>query len=492
MNSYSFPYPKASDCNAHALVYGSTTLTYSDLKEAVAERANWLQENQIERVAIGMDNHLEWVLFDLACLTSNVCCIPLPGYFTESQTNHILMETGTSSILTLKPEPILNRALSCETPFDGVYLQNVEIEQVVHLPEGTQKITFTSGSTGSPKGVCLSIENQINVAESLKTVTGLSRPVFLSLLPLATLLENVAGVYGTLMAGGTVVLANENDRGFSGSKLVSPESMLVLLSKTSPNALNLVPELLMVLLNACQQGWKAPESLQFIAVGGSKVDPKLLTAAAQLGLPVYQGYGLSECASVVAINHINDNDLNSVGQILPHLQGHCRIENGELVVSNNVFLGYIHDPQTWAPKEVRTGDLASLGSENENRLFIEGRKKNLLINSFGRNISPEWPESLLLATGQFRHVVVFGDAKPFCTALLVPLNPMLTASDLTPVMAAVNAQLPDYAQIQKWFIADQPLSSGNGLLTANMRPKRNAIFNYFSAQIEELYSSQQA
>ena len=378
----------------------------------------------------------------------------------------------------------VNFAALCECDAVSLNVYQLAQEKSLVAPNGTSKITYTSGSTGTPKGVCLSTENQIAVASALLSSIGLHKPRHLCLLPLPTLLENIAGVYCPMLASGTVIIASDADRGFEGSRLVNPSALLNCISKAKPSCLILVPELLQVLVMASKNNWQAPSSLQFIAVGGSRVSASLLAEARGLGLPVYQGYGLSECSSVVCINTPNNDDVTSVGSLLPHLK--AAIINNELVVSGNAFLGYLEDQGSWYNDLVFTGDIASI---KNNKIYIEGRIKNTIINSFGRNISPEWIESELLATGLFQQAVVVGDSRPFCIAVLVPISEQITHTTITNAIDKVNSHLPDYAQIKENLTLRRSMTFEDGLYTANMRPKREQINQYYQLKIDAIYAN---
>ncbi|MGB4562895.1 MAG: AMP-binding protein, partial [Methylophilaceae bacterium] len=132
------------------------------------------------------------------------------------------------------------------------------------------------------------------------------------------------------------------------------------------------------------------DSLKFIAVGGAKVPVNLIEQGRALGLPVYEGYGLSECSSVVAVNTQSSNRVGSVGNILPSRK--VRIIDDEIEVYLHEGLRYLKG-ESIAPGWYKTGDL---GYIQDDFLYVNGRKKNLVITSVGRNISPEWPEALLL------------------------------------------------------------------------------------------------
>jgi long-chain acyl-CoA synthetase len=473
--------------NKIALVQQDKQLTYQALADSVTARKDWLIEQQVSRVAIAMDNTIEWVLFDLACQDAELCCVPVPSFFSPQQTAHLLNESGIELMLTQDKNSPSDRNSpanhdATESPFDGVFITRLAAQNEPEIPTGTNKITFTSGTTGSPKGVCLSNEAQLNVAHSLAEAVALQDVRHLCLLPLATLLENIAGIYAPLLVGGTIVLASQEERGFSGSRLAQPQQLLALISQQQPTSLILVPELLSLFVGAGQQGWKPPQSLKFIAVGGGKVAAGLVQKAHALGLPVYQGYGLSECASVVSLNTPAQEDQASAGAALPHNQLH--IEQGELVITGNLFLGYLNQPESFYPQEVRTGDLVSL---TNGFLNIDGRQKNIIINSFGRNLSPEWVEAELMATGYFREALVFGEAKPYCGALLSPAAAHITEDQIQQVISMVNQQLPDYARIGTWIPLAQPLMTIPGMVTATGKPIRDKILAHFAGQIEPLY-----
>ena len=465
-----------------ALQSGQTTLTYGQLNQAVASRVSWLQAQQVKRVAIALDNSIEWVLFDLACQQAELCCVPVPGFFIEQQRYHLLNQAAIELLITASDQ---QKKLSSaqQSPYAGIVFERLTPLHEPQIPHGTSKITFTSGTTAAPKGVCLSTQSQLQVARTLTEAIGLQQVRHLCLLPLATLLENIAGVYAPLMVGGTVILADQQSRGFEGSRLLHPQQLLTLIQQHQPHTLILVPELLRLLVTCCQQGWQAPKSLAFIAVGGGHVASTLIEQARQLGLPVYQGYGLSECASVVALNTAEHNNINSAGRLLPHVQ--CRIENHELVVSGNVFLGYLNQPDSFYPTEVHTGDLVSI---EQDYLHIQGRSKHILINSFGRNISPEWVEAELLASGLLKDVLLFGEGRPGCGVLLSPVTEHISEHQLQQLMTAVNQRLPDYARVTCWLRLSQPLYTIPGLVTATGKPVRERILQHFASQIDDLYA----
>lgn len=474
-------------------VYQSQEIVLRDGKreirtDALADRAHKFKASLPARLTgpVGLlaDNGCDWVIADLACQDCDRCLLPLPTFFSDSQIEHALNSSAANLLLTDRPLPDSDFEY-CE-PVAGTELLMYQRQQPGKsslLPEGTGKITFTSGSTGMPRGVCLSHAQQIQQARALADAVDIDKPNHLCLLPLSTLLENIAGVYAPLLSHGQVIVPSLQELGFNGSSLQDSKRLLQSISQYQPDSLILVPQLLQLLVGAATSGWKTPESLKFIAVGGSRVANGLLKQASELGLPVFEGYGLSECCSVVSLNTPRDQQQGSTGRPLPHLD--VTLDEGEVIIRGNNMLGYVGDASTWFPDSIRSGDLGSI--DNNGFLTIQGRRKNLLINSMGRNISPEWIEAEILAHPGLAEAVVFGDAQPYCVALITRRDPDLSEVAVAEWLDAVNSKLPDYARIQNWRLLVTQLHEHPGLLTDNGRPRRDAISKQFAAHIDELY-----
>jgi long-chain acyl-CoA synthetase len=458
---------------------GAHDLDARELTRRVRVLAGLLQARACKRIALQADNGCDWIVADLACQEAGVPCVPLPLFFTPAQQQHVFESCGIDAVLTQLPQSGAAESI----PGTSLNLLRRSVERVPELPAGTSKITFTSGSTGTPKGVCLATAQQWRQASVLRDAVGISAPVHLCVLPLATLLENLAGVYAPLLAGGTVVLRGMAELGFSGSGLRDPHKFLDTVASVRPDSLILVPQLLRLLVNAVRLGWRAPP-LKFIAVGGARVGAALIHEARALGLPVYEGYGLSECASVVSLNTPAADAPGSSGRVLPHVN--VSIVDGEIQVAGNAMLGYLGDPASWNPPRIATGDLGHVDANGF--LHIDGRRKNLLISSYGRNISPEWVESELLGSALIAEAVVFGDGRPSCVALLTPAQRDATDEAIAAAISAVNATLPDYARVKRWLRLPAPLAAGKDLLTPNGRPRRDRIEELYGAQINALYA----
>jgi long-subunit acyl-CoA synthetase (AMP-forming) len=132
-----------------------------------------------------------------------------------------------------------------------------------------------------------------------------------------------------------------------------------------------------------------------------------------------------------------------------------------------------------------TGDLGHL--DDAGFLHIDGRRKNVIITAFGRNVSPEWPEAELLAGPAIAQAAVFGEARAQLCAVVVPLGTTVPDAVLQAEVDAANRRLPDYARIGVWVRADAAFSVGNGQATANGRVQRAAVLAQYAAQLDAAY-----
>ncbi|HZX30479.1 MAG TPA: AMP-binding protein [Rhodocyclaceae bacterium] len=435
-------------------------------------------------LAVLADNSPAWAIADLAALQAGTPHLPLPSFFSAAQLAWALEQTAADAVLTDQPERIgaLDLGFAVTGSWQGLKLLR-RVVSPIDLPPGTAKISFTSGSTGTPKGVCLSAAGLFATARAVgERLAGLPLKRHLSVLPLSLLLENVAGIYAPLMRGMSIHLPPLATLGWQGMAGFAPGSLQAAVEAAAPDSVILVPELLKVWVLYLQAtGRKAPAQLGFVAVGGARVAPALLAGARACGLPAYQGYGLTECGSVVSLNCPGD-DGEGVGRPLGHAR--TRVQDGELFIRTPAFRGYLGQPETWVEEgeenEFATGDLGDI--DPAGHLRLAGRRKNLLITSFGRNIAPEWVESALLAHPAIAQAIVVGDGRPHLAAIVVPA-PGAGTEAVAAALADANEALPDYARVVSWFPSPAPFTAQNGLATGNGRPVRSEILNRFAAEI---------
>jgi len=463
------------DPSAVALDDGTRRWTFAELDDEAGLLAQRLRAGGCRVVATLMDNSPAWVVADRAALQAGLVHVPLPVFFTPEQIGHALGAAGVDTVLTL---PALAArwpqvpAIECTVAGQPLAMLRLPARPVP-MPAGTAKITFTSGTTGSPKGVCLGEAAMQRVALGLvQAMEPLDIRRHLCALPFAVLLENIAGVMAPLLKGATCITLPLQSLGLSGSSSFDAARFHEVVVAQQPNSIILLPQMLRAWAgHLMQSGQRAPDSLRLVAVGGAAVGVKLIQAARALGIPAYEGYGLSEGASVQTLNLPGSDRPGAAGRALPHAQ--IRIaRDGEIEVAGSLFGGYLGSDAA-APAWWSTGDLGRI--DDEGFLHIDGRKKHLLITAFGRNVSPEWVETALRSENAIAQAVVFGDAQPALSAVLWPLRPDASDAALQAAVDAANATLPDYARIQRWVRGRAAFSVEAGTATANGRPQRAAV-----------------
>ena len=459
-------------------------LSYDELVSRVDEMAGRLVSEKVRVLATLLDNGPSWIVADLAALAAGVVHVPLPAFFTDEQRRHVLSVAGVDTIIGSSWHRFPAYARS--------------------LPPGTAKVTFTSGTTGTPKGVCLSAETMLGVADGIAQATSsLAIERHLCALPLAILLENIAGVLAPLLRGVTIVAPPLASVGIQGSSTFDPASLDATVRRHDCNSVVLLPQMLRA-WTAWLQATKTlgPPSLRLVAVGGAQVGAATLATARKVGLPAYEGYGLSEGGSVQTLNLPDADRLGSAGR--PLANARLRVaSDGEIEIAGMLFLGYLdsgpvasHAAQEaesgtrWWP----TGDLGRVDADGF--VHLTGRKKDVLVTGFGRNVSPEWVEAELQSALPTTHApapiaraVVLGEGRAALAAVVWPTTPSTSDADLDAAVAAVNGVLPDYARIRHWVRARHPFDLASGLATANGRPRRQAIAAVY---LDELYLPKEA
>lgn len=429
-----------------------------------------------KRVAVRAENSMQWVALDLALLAGGCVAVPIPAFFSSQQVTHVLERAGIDAwIADDSHVPMGFAPAAC---YAGLNIAQRCLSAPPALHDGTAKITFTSGSTGAPKGVCLSVQHMLSTARSLfEALAQLQVQSHLSVLPYALLLENLAGIYANIYNGSIVTALPLAGLGVGGATGLDVQTFVSAFTARRPQSTILVPQQLLALTAAAEFGLDRPESLRFAAVGGGKVAPDLIHRARNQRIPVYEGYGLSECGSVLTLNRPDADRPGTVGRVLPHAEVHID-GRGEVLVRGAGMLGYLGEP----PEDgdwLATGDLGHI--DEDGYLHVTGRRKNCFITSFGRNVQPEWVESELLAEVAVAQAAVFGEASPINAALLVARG---DTQAVEAAVAAANARLPDYARVHTWRAVDAARFAA--CLTANGRLKRDAVADVFSTELAEL------
>jgi long-chain acyl-CoA synthetase len=458
-----------------ALGDGQQSLTRKALDHEVSALVARLRAQGTRVLATLLDNGVPWVVADLAAEQAGVVHVPLPLFFTPAQTAHALQVAGVDTLLTIAPLAARwPQAVSDPWTIAGEAVCALRLPaQGLSMPPDTAKLTFTSGTTGTPKGVCLSAPALHRVRDGLvQALEPLDIRRHLCALPLAVLLENVAGVMAPLARGAECLVPPLAELGLSGSSSFDAAAFNAAVERYQPHSLILLPQMLRAWVGwLLLQGRVAPQGLRMVAVGGAAVGAPLLLAARRLGIPAYEGYGLSEGSSVQTLNLPGADKPGSAGRPLPHAQ--VRINpRGEIEVTGGLLAGYLGqlplDPAWWP-----TGDLGEIDADGF--VHVRGRLKHVLITAFGRNVSPEWVETALRGGQTIAQTVVFGDGEPSLSAVIWPVLAGLPDAAIQAEVDAANQSLPDYARVLHWVRALAPFSADAGMATANGRPQREAI-----------------
>ncbi|MEQ9258017.1 MAG: AMP-binding protein [Roseovarius sp.] len=425
-------------------------VTWAALAGRVAGLAQRL-ENASETVAIAEPGGLGYVVADLATTLAGKRQVPLPFFFSDEQRAHILRESGAGAVISRDPAPFAGSGLEVINP-------DAEPAALPAYAGGGQRIIYTSGSSGRPKGVIIG-DRQLDasLAALVPVVAATPADRHLSILPLPQLLEQICGIFLPILAGAECAMRFGATRALLGGPLAGLTDAV---EAVQPTTSLLSPGLLGRWVSTIASGQvTVPPGLRFLAVGGAASSPALIRAAEAAGLPVHEGYGLSECCSVVAMNRPGQNRPGTVGPVLDGIV--VEIVEGEITVAGpTVMEGYLGGPP--APSRWHTGDM---GRIEEGRLVIEGRKDALIVTPAGRNISPEWVEARVNADPRvIASALTLREGDGALVLIVVP-GARISPEEIVPLLS----DLPDYARPAELLLAphDTP-----GLLFAAGTPNR--------------------
>jgi long-chain acyl-CoA synthetase len=420
-------------------------------------------------------------------------------------------------------------------------------------PEDMLTLIYTSGTTGVPKGVMLSHNNILTntryLTEQSEAID--ENDVLLSFLPLSHILERTAGYYMTIRNGALMTFADSIEK--------VPENMM----EIRPTVMVSVPRLFekiyhRIFENAHQMSplkrslfhWavdvgkkyvtatyitKQPSSLlnlkyaladrlifskirerfggnmKLFCCGGAPLDKTINEFFWVIGIPIFEGYGLTETSPALSFNNFEHIRFGSVGVALQETEFRIA-EDGEILVKGpQVMLGYYKNPDATAEAIVdgwfKTGDI---GHIEDSFVFITDRKKELIITAGGKNIAPQPIENELKMDKYVTSAFVYGDRKPYITALIVPnIERLLELAkekhinyyeleDLVmhePVqklfeqrLTEINSRLAPYETIKKFVLLPHDFSIEGGELTPTMKLKRKVIYEKYKHRIEDMYA----
>jgi len=461
---------------AVAMADDHAVLTRSELMTRVAGLAQVLMDRPQTLGLLGA-NGTEWAVAQLAAWAAGKTVVPLPTFFSRAQLEHVLKDAGVDHVIATAEAAGLAATLGIGvTPALAPATDTLS-----EASEGAGVIVYTSGSTGHPKGVRLGLEQIERQARALAVAIGAGpSDSYLSVLPLTLLLETITAICVPVLVGARTHFASAVAESVGAGR---PSGLRKAFETWRPTTSVLVPQLLSSWIAELEAGGKrAPDSLRFVAVGGAGVSEALAARAWDLGIPAHEGYGLTECCSVVAVNRPGRRRAGTVGEPLPGLD--IAIDQGELVVRGpTVMQGYLHGARVDGPW--RTGDLGSLTPDGF--LVVTGRKDTLIVAGSGRNISPEWVEAMVMSDPGVAACIALADATQQIGVLLIPSatgERWLMESPRAHVLLWLERlciDAPTYAVPRDFVVCPPGQAKRLGLLTANGRIVRDAAARAYPA-----------
>lgn len=418
-------------------------------------------------VGVGLAGGIDYVVADLATAISGKRQVPLPFFFSTAQNVHVLRDASVSHVVTTSPE--LFSAMPHLTLIDPA-TRIGGADTLRDYAGGADRVIYTSGSSGTPKGVIIG-DRQLDASTHAlsRVIAAGPTDIHLSVLPLAQLLEQICGVFLPILAGAKTVFRFEATKALFGAP-IGP--LLDAFDDHQPTTSLLVPALLGRWVEALKsRDARAPDSLRFVAVGGASSAPALIAAAQGAGIPVCEGYGLSECCAVVAMNRPGDNHIGTVGPVLEGLE--VTLQDGEIVVSGpTVMDGYLNTAP--ASDVWHTGDL---GHFEGSRLVVDGRKDALLVTGAGRNIFPEWVEQRVNADPRVVSSALGLRQSDSALVLIAVVNAPILPEEIN----ATLRDLPNYARPVAVILTDPsearllfPAGTPNRVVAATLINARSA------------------
>lgn len=422
-------------------------------------------------------------------------------------------------------------------------------------PDDLLTLIYTSGTTGVPKGVMLTHSNILFDAWCTNEKAGVlsERDIHLSFLPLSHVLERTVGYYLTIMNGALMALADSIEK--------VPENML----EVKPTVSVCVPRLFervysrifesvhqMPLVKRKLFQWALDVGKRYVEAryiekrtspflvfqynvadrlifgklrqrfggnfrlfcsGGAPLDKTINEFFWIIGLPILEGYGLTETSPAVSFNNFEQVRFGSVGTTLEHTEVRVDMDGEILIRGPQVMSGYYRDEK--ATRDAfhdgwfRTGDI---GRIEKGFIYITDRKKELIITAGGKNIAPQPIENELKLDKYISQAFVYGDRKPYLTALLVPnleriiefarekhinyfdLNDLVMHEPVRHLIAErvaeINSRLARYESIRKFVLLQRDFSIDGGELTPTLKLKRKVIYEKYKEWIEEMYAEE--
>ena len=393
--------------------------------------------------------------------------------------------------------------IATAVPADSV-MPSVPITPASVLPP-IATIRYTSGTTGEPKGVIFNFNQLKWMGEVLTALLPWkdrnSEMRYLSFLPMSHVVEGILAAYAPYCMLCKAKIYYLNDF----------QMLSRALPRVRPTVFFSVPRFYEKLWEQIEQshlgksyltmrnGWTRKLAARLLRwavlrraglnrcaqllVGSAPISEELLWNFRALGIEIHNAYGQTE-APLITLNRMGDNTFPSIGTPLPDTKVETSAD-GELVVEGpQVAMGYYQlESETFKDGKLYTGDLGRIDADGH--VYISGRKKDMIITSYGKNINCTKIEQRLTDIPCVEQAVLVGEQRPYCTALLWTGSPTDT---LQADIDRMNESLSHPEQVRRWRIIDKPLSIRDGELTPNLKVKRSVVLEHYKHEADEMYS----
>ncbi len=529
-----------------------------------------------DRVAVMLRNSPEWVMFDQAALGLGLVVVPLYTQDRADNVAYILDNSGCKVLLIegdehwqllrdvagtlrgvtrfLTVNPLQYAAEDKRLQWIGDWLpaDGGATRHVARAGNTLATVVYTSGTTGRPKGVMLSHDNILsNTAACLKVLVTGHDDIFMSFLPLSHTFERTCGYYLTMMSGSTTAYARSIPQLAEDLQAIKP-TMLISVPRIYERIWGAIrakldegpPLRKKLFMFAAETGYARFEHaqgrgpwqpsfllwpllhklvaakvlarlggrLRYALSGGAALPPNISRIFIGLGLPILQGYGLTETSPVACANPPWSNIPASVGLPLLGVEVKIGDRNAVMIKGPNVMMGYWNNEEAtramiqddgW----LNSGDTGRIGELGH--VFITGRLKEIIVLSNGEKVPPNDMEAAIARDPLFEQVILLGEGKPYLTVMTV-LNAdqwrklaadsgidagneamLRTEQAEQLVLRRVAAQItefPGYAQVRRVTATLEPWTVENGLMTPTMKLRRAKVMEKFNAEIDGMYA----
>jgi len=526
---------------------GKPTHDWGDIKEKILKLSSKIKTliNEGDRCLILSENRPYWLISDIAVMNAGGISTPIFTTYSSNDYEYILNDCKPSLIIVSndnqfqKIKKYINLDIQKIISFERIETKSLLIQDIFN--ENNHKeiinkslkrnmpacIIYTSGTSGNPKGVVLShggiLSNCEGAVELLKPLTEKKDPIFLTWLPLSHSYEHTVQ-FIQIIVGAKVYYAESLEKLISNIGFAKPTIMTAvprfyqnLFTKININLekqKGIKKKIINITINLGKKILKKEKlnfsekimnficnflvrkkiqsqfggNLQAFVSGGGALDQNIGEFLNAIGLTTLQGYGLTEASPIVSCNSPNLVKVETVGT--PFRTNEVKIaDDGEILIKGeNVMLGY------WNQKEetekvikrgwLHTGDIGEL--DHNNFLKITDRKKDIIINLGGDNISPSKIENILCLNNSIRQSFVYGDKKNYLVAIIV-CDKEVNKEQIKLMIENINNNLTLIEKIKKFILVNVEFTIDNGMLTPTLKLKRKEIIKNYKQQLENLY-----